>query len=402
MASVIHRGSNHWELRISCGYINGKQVRLTKRIKAPSLRAAKKELEKFCCEAATRQKDSPDSRMSFSDFVAVWKERHDAGLSLLTRAHHQTLLQRIHDTFWGMPLNQIHGKEIMDFIAALKVTMVRRSDQSKLLSKTSVHQYFRLIKHIFTKAVEWGLLAKNPCAEIPKAQWPRPEYHHHPVWDEEDLQRFLGIIELLPETASNLKYKAMCYLALIGGMRKGEICGLTWDDIDFTACTVTVEKAQKYVDSEKVEIGSPKTEQSMRKLYFDSYTMELLRRHRENQTVECAKKGYSNPAGYVFLATKLRNGKMVPVSPNSLNIWMGKIIVRNGLPHVTVHSLRHMAATYALNHGAPLTSVQAMLGHSNIRTTSIYLHALEGQRKETAKVLSSCISKMRESYQGGV
>ena len=70
------------------------------------------------------------------------------------------------------------------------------------------------------------------------------------------------------------------------------------------------------------------------------------------------------------------------------------------MPHITVHSLRHMAATYALNHGAALTTVQSMLGHTNIRTTSIYLHPLDKQKRETAQIMSSRLQALREDTDG--
>jgi len=65
------------------------------------------------------------------------------------------------------------------------------------------------------------------------------------------------------------------------------------------------------------------------------------------------------------------------------------------LPPITVHSLRHMAATYALNNGAALTTVQSMLGHQSIRTTSIYLHPLDRERQITAQVLSEQLNHLR-------
>ena len=68
----------------------------------------------------------------------------------------------------------------------------------------------------------------------------------------------------------------------------------------------------------------------------------------------------------------------------------------NDLPEITVHSLRAMAATYALNNGAALTTVQRMLGHTNLRTTSIYLHPLEEDCKRTANAIANRISEIRE------
>ena len=402
MASVINRGNGHWELRISCGYKDGKQLRLTKRIEATSLRAAKKELEKFCAEMADKVPNSPNSKMRFGDFVQVWEERYDSGLAMLTRTHHKVLLQRIHDVFYGVPLNKIHGEDIMAFIDTLRETKtaIKRRDEGEgqCLSATSVYQYFALLKQMFNKAVEWGVLARNPCLEIPKEQHPKPKYNHHPVWNEVDLQKFLNVVEKLPNNSRNAKYKAMLYLALIGGMRKGEICALTWDNIDWKEHTVTVDKAQKYVNSQQVEIGEPKTKSSIRRLYFDDYTMDLLRQHKKFQEEAICQNNLDVSSEYVFLATKQRDGSNVPISPNSLNIWFTKLIKKNDLPHVTVHSLRHMAATYALNNGASLTSVQAMLGHTNIKTMSIYLHPLEGQRKETARALSECMNNLRSQY----
>ncbi|MBR3654881.1 MAG: tyrosine-type recombinase/integrase [Elusimicrobia bacterium] len=92
----------------------------------------------------------------------------------------------------------------------------------------------------------------------------------------------------------------------------------------------------------------------------------------------------------------MRNDELVPVSPSCLGMWLNKLCQENNIPNITVHSLRHMAATYALNHGAALTTVQSMLGHTNIRTTSIYLHPLEFQKKETAQILSNHLNDLRK------
>ena len=159
---------------------------------------------------------------------------------------------------------------------------------------------------------------------------------------------------------------------------------------------VHITKSQKYMNSRLVEISKPKTAESVRDVYVDEYVLALLRKHKESQIQYLQEKGYENPHEYIFLAVHLRNEELVPASPNCHYMWLSKICKAQGLPHITVHSLRHMAATYALNHGVALTTVQSMLGHTNIRTTSIYLHPLESQKKETAQIMSSQFNEWRD------
>ena len=98
--SVINRGGNHWELRVSCGYINGRQKRKTKRIVATSKRAAKQELDKCCYEVLQMADDGKNVDMTFGEFAQVWNEKHNANLALTTRTTYlQILNDRIMDVF---------------------------------------------------------------------------------------------------------------------------------------------------------------------------------------------------------------------------------------------------------------------------------------------------------------
>ena len=395
--SVINRGNGHWELRIPMGYdANGKQIRQTKRIKASSKRAAQKELDRFYWSVMQNPKEKPDVKMTFGEFAAIWEERHNNRLALTTKMIQKSLLDdRIMDEFKGVPLNKISADRIMRFVDKLRQPNLNRVMKGKSLSSTMVHKNYKLVNHMLSKAVEWKMLTHNPCDDILKSDRPKPDYHHYPIWQEEDLKKFLEIVESLPDSPREIKHKTMFYVALMSGSRKGEFSALTWDAIDWKEQCIHIDKAQKYIDSDHVEISAPKTIESVRGLYVDDYVMALLRQHKENQDRYLKWKGYENPHGYIFLAVRLRHDELVPVSPSCLYIWLNKVCKEHGLPHITVHSLRHMAATYALNHGAPLTTVQTMLGHTNIRTTSIYLHPLDAQRKQTAKVLSQHLKDLR-------
>ena len=403
--SVINRGGNHWELRVSCGYINGRQKRKTKRIVATSKRAAKQELDKFCYEVLQMADDGKNVDMTFGEFAQVWNEKHNANLALTTRTTYlQILNDRIMDVFKGVPLAKITTQDIIDFMEGLQRIRIkdrkRNSDKMVPLSATTIHKHYKLLNHILSKAVEWHMLRKNPCDDIPSRMKPKPNYHQHPIWEEDDLQRFLTILEYLPDTAINVKHKAMFYLALSSGARREEFSALTWEDVDWKNNAISINKAYKYINSQNAEISETKTRESNRVVYVDDYVMELLRKHREMQIEYLLEHRLGNEHGYVFLASKLRNGKVCPVTPNCLYIWLKGMCKKHNLPHITVHSLRHMAATYALNNGATLTTVKAMLGHTDIRTTAIYLHSLDKQRRETASILSKCFKSMRINKHG--
>ena len=396
--TVINRGNNKWELRISMGYdANGKQIRKTKRVTATSMRAARKALDEFYLEITTTPRGTGE-QMFFKDFVTVWNTRHNSKKSISTRITQMNMLEgRIMNEFQDLRLCDITGDHISRFVDKLRYEVISpkaRTKDSKL-SATTVHKYFKMLNHLLNKAVDWKFIAKNPCNDIPRDEWPRPDYHHYPIWEEEELQKFLKILDDLPNKPSDVKHKAMFYLALLCGARAGEIYALTWADIDWKNHIVHINKAQKYLNSENREISKPKTPESVRDVYVDDYVINLLKQHQENQVMYLVNKGYENPNGYIFLAIHLKDEKLVPVSPSCLYMWLNQLCKEHGLPHITVHSLRHMAATYALNHGAALTTVQSMLGHTNIRTTSIYLHPLEAKKKETAQIMSDHLKALR-------
>ena len=398
--TVINRGNNRWELRISMGYDeNGKQKRMTKRVEATSRRMAQKKLDEFYYETITQPKESPKSNMTFGEFAKIWDARHNQRLALATREMQKNLLEnRIMDAFRGLPLKQLTADRIRRFIEELRAPNqnLRRNTEERRLSETQVHKHFKLLNHMLGKAVEWKFLASNPCAEIPRSEWPKPDYHHYPIWQESELQKFVQALDALPDTARNVKHKAMFYVALMSGTRSGELTSLTWEDIDWQEKSIRINKAQKYVNARTMEISAPKTPESNRILYVDEYVMELLKKHKQYQEEYLRRMEYENPHGYIFLAVHLRNDEIVPATPSSLYMWLGKMCKDWGLPHIAVHSLRAMAATYALNHGAALTTVQNMLGHTNVRTTSIYLHPLDAQKRQTAKVLANHFRNLRE------
>ena len=387
--SKINLGGNKWELRVSLGYVNGKQIRKSRKITAKSARAADKELAKFILEVAQNDNKGINKNILFRDFAEIWINRHNKYLAITTQDTNKRIISnRLLDYFGGIPLNKI----TVDWIKELR--KIRKKD-GNLLSKTTVFKHYDLLHQMFNKAIEWKLMSKNPCEEIPKRYRPRPDYHHYPIWQERDLQKFLKMLDNLPDTPQNVKYQTMFYLYFLTGARRSELCALTWCDIDFAHQAIKITKSEKYISRDMVEISAPKTEESKRIVYFDGFVLYLLQRHKESQEEYLKSKGLTNPKQYVFLAARKKNEALVPICPNAFYQWLQKNISVCGLPHIGTHSLRHMAATYALNSGAALTTVQSMLGHTSVRTTAIYLHPLEAEKKETASLMSGKLDALR-------
>lgn len=187
----------------------------------------------------------------------------------------------------------------------------------------------------------------------------------------------------------------MCSLT---GARRGEFMALTWDCIDFDAKRIHINKACEIIPYQPVGHKAPKTESSVRWLNFDDYTLSLLYLHRDYQNKYLADKNYTNPKQFLFIerAHTSKTNEVRQAFPTCFSSWLRKFCEKHALPKITVHSFRHMTGTYALAYGIPLTTVQRMLGHTDIKTTSIYLHDLEAKNKEATEMLSAQFNRFRQ------
>lgn len=185
-------------------------------------------------------------------------------------------------------------------------------------------------------------------------------------------------MKLFLEKASDTNWYLEILLGLFMGLRKGEISGLKFSDIDVENRTLRVERqitADPYVEKGGSKIvkyrlseKEPKTMNSYRVLRVPEVIMdEILKRKRQNDLKK--EKFGKNYIDNDYLSCA-ENG--APHSASALNNALTKLCSRNGLPHLTVHSLRHMYATILTEQGVPLVKVSALLGHSSVHTTFEY------------------------------
>lgn len=248
------------------------------------------------------------------------------------------------------------------------------------LAKHSVEIIQTVIRKAFKMAVfPYQLIKDNPANYITM-----PKYHD----DERVTRESLKIIsmdqykKILTITPPVDPFYIPLQIAFNTGMRRGEVCGLEWDAVNFTDCTIEVKQAMQQERKGGYSITTPKTKSSFRTILVSQSLIDTLRKHRKNQLESKMRYGqYYNDTN--FVCTK-QNGN--PVTPNSIKYACDRIKDKLGFPF-NFHSLRHTHATMLLENGANIKEIQSRLGHSRIATTmDTYSHVTRKMHRETVDI----------------
>jgi integrase len=181
-------------------------------------------------------------------------------------------------------------------------------------------------------------------------------------------------VRILIDGTRGTRLHAYWTLAATGGMRQAEMLGLTWKDIE--GATVHVHRTLLWEDGQPV-LGRTKTETSVRDVPIPPVTVTALKEHRRMQLEERMAAGAPTEDGLVFVTVT-----GLPVRGSNLMPPFHAALASLGLPAVTIHSLRHSAASALIASGYPIAKVAAILGHSSSRVTEMVYSHLTG--KDTA------------------
>ncbi|MDF4254426.1 site-specific integrase [Streptomyces sp. WMMB303] len=241
-----------------------------------------------------------------------------------------------------------------------------------LLSRRMVQSIHAVLRNALQNAVREELIVRNVAQLV---QVTTPSY---------DTGKGLSVAEarlLLRESADD-RLHALYVLALVLGMRRGELLGLRWDAVDLDRETLIVERALQRVNGE-LTLVAPKTKTSFRTIPLPPVVVKALAEHRERQAQERATAGMEwKERGLVFTS---RIG--TPLEPDNLRRSWHPLRKRLGL-EIRFHDLRHSAVSLLLDLGVPPHIVRQIVGHSDIGVTmKVYAHAsLDEQRKALRKL----------------
>jgi integrase len=196
------------------------------------------------------------------------------------------------------------------------------------------------------------------------------------------------------EIARGDRLEALYVLTLATGMRRSELLGLKWEDVDLQARIVLVRRGLTISPNGGIEIDDPKRFDSKRRLEISSEVAAILKEHRKRQVEErmAAASGAWRDEGFVF--TTHAGGYL---HPNTLyTAYFKPLREKAGVPPIHFHDLRHTYATLALLNGIPVKVVSEVLGHKDIATTlRTYAHVLPGMQAEAARTMDSVLFNRR-------
>jgi integrase len=250
-----------------------------------------------------------------------------------------------------------------------------RQDGEPLAPKTvlNVHQVLRTA---LGDAERKGLVSRNVAGFMdPPCHGIAPEQR---CWDDAQLRAFLNV-------AADHRLGPALWLTAMTGMRRGEVLGLRWSDIDLEAERLAVQRSVTCTGYQ-VHTTPTKTRTSRRPIDLDQRTVSVL---TEWRAVQAAELGGDSRAGVVFTRA---NGQ--PVHPHVLSQTFERVQVKAGLPRIRLHDLRHTHATLLLKAGVPLKVVSERLGHSSPAfTMAVYQHVLPGMQRDAADTFARLVAE---------
>ncbi|MCI8403906.1 MAG: site-specific integrase [Clostridia bacterium] len=253
------------------------------------------------------------------------------------------------------------------------------------LSDQTIAKYHRLLSSMLTAAVQWQIILSNPCQRVKP---PHVEYKEAAVLDEEQTAELIKCLQSEP-----LKYKTAVMLILYTGLRRGELCGLDWADIDIENGIVHVEKAVLYTKRKGIYEDTTKTKQSRRAVYIPKEMTLLLKEWKIEQCKQKLSIGDQwQESGKVFTSN---DGSVM--RPDTFAAWFKQFIRQNKLPDIHLHTLRHTSATLLIANGVNIATVSGRLGHANKTTTlNIYSHAIQSADIMAAEKLKDILTVKKD------
>lgn len=315
-----------------------------------------------------KKREIDRTKTDFVDFIQnVWFPLRvcDGEHKHTTVEFYRNITNKIAEYFKGAILQQITALQIQKYIIYLRTEY--RSKQGKPVSDKTIRHHYCMLTLVFGFAEEQELITKNP---MDKVECPKLQKKKVDALTQEQAQQFFSLLPSVP-----LDFRCMLYLFITTGLRRGELLGLQWGDIDFDNLTIEIKRNVTYTKRNGIVVDTPKTENSERTIPVLPVVAELLKKYK--------REFYPFSRGNAFVFPSEKSDKL-PRNPHAITRRVKNFMKKNGLPDLSPHDLRHSCATLLLNNGADIKSVQEILGHTDASTTLNFYVRADMRNMQTA------------------
>lgn len=336
-----------------------------------SERAANKALLKIQYELETQRSSFIENKnITVNDWVKVWIPYAQDNWSVSTKQNIESAIK-----FHILPLIGNQKLSSLNKIT-YKREFIDKLRQKNKYKESTIQSWHKIVMRMINAAVHNQIIPSNTLTgfKFDLSNSVRS-------FSKNELQRFVTVLE-----NEDIRTQVIFLTLLKSGMRKGELLGLRWDDINLT---------DKYFDinSTRGDYGEnkPKTKTSIRKVYFDDSLLTLIKKYKYYEKERLLKKGrILKDEDYFILSS--RN---LPIQQSKITYIFRLLCEEAKVPNITVHGLRHTHATFLIEAGANIKYVSNRLGHKNINITlDVYSDVLKEEEKETADMMGKLIDNL--------
>lgn len=267
------------------------------------------------------------------------------------------------------------GEKTLPDVSPADLSALLLGIQAQGRAHSTAVKVYTVLHTLFKMAYLEDMVDRNPMDKVSRPI-PRKDEIREREAQALTVEELRAVLEALE--AEPLKWQALVHVLIDTGIRRGECCGLRWEDIDLETQVVTVRRNLCYTPARGVYVDTPKSGK-VREVDIGEETAALLEALRAQSVGE-----------YVFT----QEGSTDPMHPQSPTRYLKKLSAKCGVPDLHPHKLRHTFASIAITAGADVASVSEALGHSDKAVTlRMYTHADGESRKRAAQIFRDAIKK---------
>jgi integrase len=383
---IRQQGKGSWELKFDLGRdpLTGRRV-----TKYATFRGTKREAKDELTRLLARRNEGSyvdPTKMTLAAYLRHWLTADiDRRVAARTAARHRGIVEKnIVPRLGHVPMRKLTAVHIEAFEAELqREGWVKRCRQPKKvddaepvlaerrgLSAQTVLHVHRTLSQALSHAVRLGVLPKNPAGQVKP---PRPLQREIKILGKDEIGT---VLRAAKETTLYLPV----LVAVTTGLRRGELLGLRWSDLDLQAGTLTVNQSIERIKG-KIRFKAPKTKKSRRSVALAAGTVQALQEYRAVQAEERLKLGLGrDPRGLVFTRPDAE-----PQDADSLTKAFARLVTVTKVTPITFHGLRHTHISHLLMDGVHVKVVSERVGHANVNITlSVYAAYIPSMQADAA------------------